>query len=124
MTTSGAGIDELRRLIVGMLAIGTVISAVGGAESVRRSRLVMRNGCYPYPGMLVVRDTPIVTGRRARRQAVRLLAGGVLGLVVVPAMFLGIGVAFDRVLDSVVVSGGRGSGDLQRQTPNTAPPND
>lgn len=67
-----AAIQKIKRLIVGIIAVNAVLSSVFGLYFVLLAVRVFRSGQFPPPGMKVIRDTLLRTGKKAK------IAGAVL----------------------------------------------
>ena len=79
------GAADRREAVQRMLVVLTVIACVGGSSFVgtglwfvRLGYRVFRSGRFPPPGMKVIRDTPIRTGRQASSTAWATLLFGVI----------------------------------------------
>jgi hypothetical protein len=75
-----AAIQKIKGLIVGIIAINAVLSSVFGLYFVLLAIRVFRSDQFPPPGMKVVRDTVLRTGKKARTAGVILSGAAVLVL--------------------------------------------
>ena len=75
-----AAIQKIKGLIVGIIAVNAVLSSVFGLWFVLLAVRVFRSGQFPPPGMKVVRDTPIRTGKKAKVAGAALSGAAVLVL--------------------------------------------
>jgi hypothetical protein len=89
---TAAGRISTRLVCLGFLAFMMVIGGsviLFGVHTVRDARLVLAAGRYPLPGMRVIRDTRVLTGRPARVLGRGREVLGIL-LIVLALVLLGI----------------------------------
>lgn len=111
--------EQFQRLAVRVAALLLVLTGAVGSLGSYLALRILRTGQYPPPGLRVVRDTPLRTGRPARRVA--LLLGTLAALVFLGG--LGLSVVLWRVTQVSQGGGGRPkqeaglseNGDGQRQ---------
>lgn len=75
-----AAIQKIKGLIVGIIAVNAVLSSVFGLSFVLLAVRVFRSGQFPPPGMKVIRDTVLRTGRKAKAAGAVLSGAAVLVL--------------------------------------------
>ncbi len=76
------GLVRLMRIV---LLAGVLLACLVGASLIRTALRTLRAGRFPPPGMRVIRDTRVVTGARARIQAITLM---VVAVIFIAAQFL------------------------------------
>lgn len=88
----GASLEELLqryRLLSSLVAMGLALPLLlMGATFLYQGLRVRASNRYPYPGMIVLADTPLETGVAAGRRAVRMLVVG--GALVILACVVGV----------------------------------
>jgi hypothetical protein len=69
LAQGGLGLAQARRLLWSVTALLSLIAAGAALVLTRLAARIFRSGRYPPPGALVLRDTPVRTGTRARALA-------------------------------------------------------
>lgn len=71
-------VEQIRIMTVGLLVVAGAVPLVAGLYLGAIARRILEAGRYPYPGMTVLSDTPLLTGDAARRRGHRTLAAALL----------------------------------------------
>lgn len=86
-------------LLGALIAPAVLLGMVAGVDTIRRAVSTFRTDRFPPPGMRVLRDTPVLRGRRARTLAVVMVTLGAMLIVcctVLPVLGYRLGVAVER----------------------------